>query len=243
VFVLDTNVILHDPYALFNFGDQDVCIPIRVVEEADRFKRELNEKGKNARTFARLLDGMRSFGNLAQGVPLRTAASELNSEAIESVSGTLKIYTGQIDDSIQKLVGDFNATGDSTILMIVLQLIKQGREVILVTKDVSFRVRADAYGVHCEDYQPDSTVKFEELNPGWRFFDVSSDDLERFYRKKELELTQIEQAFPNEYFVLRDESNEKNTALAKWDHEGKRMLQLHNSRVSNSAMQHMHEFC
>lgn len=225
LFVVDTNVILHDPYAIFSFGDNDVVIPIRVVEEADRFKRELNEKGKNARTFARLLDAMRKFGSLSEGVPLATAAEELNPDVISHIGGTLKIYTRSIDDEIQRLVGD-SQHSDLVILMVVLQLIKNKKPAILVTKDVAFRVLADAYGVACEDYQPDSRVKFEELNPGWRDFSVSSNDLETFFKKKELELTHLEDSYPNEYFVLRDAANEKNTALAKWDFEGKRMLPI-----------------
>ena len=69
-FVLDTNVLLHDPAALTRFEDNHVVIPIEVVEEIDRFKRDPSEKGRNARQVSRLLDELRTRGNLAEGVPL-----------------------------------------------------------------------------------------------------------------------------------------------------------------------------
>ena len=67
-FVLDTNVLLHDPLALTRFEDNDVVVPIEVVEEIDRFKRDPSEKGRNARQVSRLLDDLREKGNLAEGV-------------------------------------------------------------------------------------------------------------------------------------------------------------------------------
>ena len=70
VVVLDTNVLLHDPDAPSNFGSDRIVLPIRVVEEIDRFKRDPSEKGRNSRRVARLLDGLRQRGNLADGVPL-----------------------------------------------------------------------------------------------------------------------------------------------------------------------------
>ena len=67
-FILDTNVLLHDPKALFAFGDNDVVVPIYVIEEIDKFKRDLSELGRNARQVSRILDAYRSRGNLGEGV-------------------------------------------------------------------------------------------------------------------------------------------------------------------------------
>ncbi|RYZ70378.1 MAG: hypothetical protein EOP09_06210, partial [Proteobacteria bacterium] len=69
-FILDTNVLLFDPNAIFKFGNNDIVIPIVVVEEIDRFKREMSENGRHARLFSRLIDGMRSTGELSKGVKL-----------------------------------------------------------------------------------------------------------------------------------------------------------------------------
>src|SRR5258708_19929694 len=74
-YVLDTNVLLHDPQAIFRFEDNSVIIPIYVIEEVDQFKRESTERGRNARSIARLLDGLRGRGSLASGVPLDTGGS------------------------------------------------------------------------------------------------------------------------------------------------------------------------
>lgn len=226
-FVLDTNVILHDPNALFSFGDHHVIIPIKVIEESDKFKRELNEKGKNARAFSRMLDAMRKFGNLANGIPLQIAAAELYPNGNVSVSGNIRVFVQEISLDI---LGTFKEIdrgllGDSTILMTALELARQRKQVVLVTKDVSFRVRADAYGIQAVDYNPDDKVNIEELNVGWRELKLPQTDLESFYKKRELELNEFE-AFPCEYFVLKDENNEKNTALARWDHSTKRMLPI-----------------
>ena len=74
-YVLDTNVLLHDPHAIFKFEDNDVIIPIYVIEEVDQFKREGTERGRNARHIARLLDDLRTRGSLATGVLSRPGAS------------------------------------------------------------------------------------------------------------------------------------------------------------------------
>lgn len=71
-YVLDTNVLLHDPQALFKFADNNLIIPITVIEEIDRFKKDLNETGRNARYVSRVLDGLRRQGHLITGVKLES---------------------------------------------------------------------------------------------------------------------------------------------------------------------------
>jgi PhoH-like ATPase len=224
-FVIDTNVILHDPQSIFSFGDNIVVIPIRVIDEADKFKREMNEKGKNARTFSRLLDAMREFGNLADGVPLELAAKELTPNGRANHGGVLKVYVREIEPDLQKLLGPAGY-GDVSILAMAMALKKEGKNVILVTKDVSFRVRADAFNVPCVDYNPDNKVSIEELDPGWRDLKVPTSELENFFKKRELESPSGMEIFPHEYFVLRDEQNEKNSALARFDPEMKRLVPI-----------------
>lgn len=226
-FVIDTNVILHDPHSVFSFGDNHVIIPIKVIEEADKFKRELNEKGKNARTFSRMLDAMRKFGNLAQGVPLQLAAAEVLNGSKVHVNGDLRVFVEEISADVANHFKGVskNILGDSMILMTALELFRRKKKVVLVTKDVSFRVRADAYGIPAVDYNPDDKVNIEELDSGWREQKISAGDLETFYRKKELHLETFE-ANPQEYFVLKDENNEKNTALARWESESNKMLPI-----------------
>ena len=69
-FILDTNVLLHDPQSLFKFQDNNIIIPITVIEEVDRFKKDMNETGRNARMVSRILDSMREKGSLASGVTM-----------------------------------------------------------------------------------------------------------------------------------------------------------------------------
>src|ERR1039457_2293786 len=75
-YILDTNVLLHDPNSILSFAENSVLIPIEVIEEIDRFKRESTELGQNARTVSRMLDGYRDEGHLSEGVKLPTRSEE-----------------------------------------------------------------------------------------------------------------------------------------------------------------------
>jgi len=91
-FVLDTNVLIHDPRAIFQFADNEVVIPIFVLEEVDQFKKEASERGRNAREVARLLDGLREQGGrLSDGIALPDGGGRLRvASAARSVSTTLR---------------------------------------------------------------------------------------------------------------------------------------------------------
>ena len=145
-YILDTNVVLHDPNALLNFADNHVLIPIEVIEEIDRFKRESSELGQNARTVSRMLDGFRGEGSLSEGVSLPNG-------------GKLKI-------TFQKNGGS-PANGDSHILnsssvdnrilafAASVQKAQPKNPTILVSKDINLRIKADALGLLAEDYETD----------------------------------------------------------------------------------------
>jgi PhoH-like ATPase len=225
-FILDTNVLLHDPNALFVFGDNTVVIPITVIEEVDKFKRDLNEIGKNARAFSRMLDVMRQFGSLSNGVPLQIAAQEIFPGQKKTVQGDLRVIVRDPSAEVERMFR-MAESNDSTILMTALDLARAGKKVVLVTKDVNFRVRADVYGIVSVDYQNEVKVDIDELYTGEREIKVSADDLQNFYKKRELIITEWDQKpHPHEYFVLRDQDNEKNTALAKWDSVGEKIVPI-----------------
>ncbi len=224
-FVLDTNVILHDPEALFVFGNTTVVIPIKVLEEVDKFKRDLNETGKNARQFCRLLDALRQFGSLSKGVPLQVAVDVIYPRHKKSVQGELRILTRDMlaeSESMFKTEG----SSDLQILAAAIDLAKQHKKVVLVTKDVNFRVRADVYGITAVDYESDVDVSIDELYMGWRELKLSSDDVQNFFKKRELSLESLEDAHPNEYFLLKDRDNEKNTALGRWEYQQKKIVPI-----------------
>ncbi len=134
IFVLDTNVLLHDPRAIFSFEDNDVVIPIVVIEELDKFKKGIDEIGRNARQVSRILDEYRQKGKLSQGVPLEGG-------------GNLRVELNH--QSPEYLPNELIATkADNRILATALNLKHDDLPVILVTKDTNLRIKADALGMH-----------------------------------------------------------------------------------------------
>lgn len=151
-FILDTNVLLHDPKALFAFEENDVVLPIYVIEEIDKFKRDLSELGRSARGVSRALDVLRASGNLAHGVELPTG-------------GSLRVA---FTDAM--LAGSFTTSGhevDSRIIQVALEVQQNTpeRPTVLVSKDVNLRIRADALGLSAADYEHDRT-RIDELYTG-----------------------------------------------------------------------------
>jgi PhoH-like ATPase len=141
-YVLDTNVLLHDPQAILKFADNDVVISIAVIEEIDRFKKELNETGRNARLVSKYIDDLRSKGSLAKGVKLPDA-------------GTLFVDIGVDGSGIFPIPK--NTVADEIILACALRRQKANKDspVVFITKDTNLRILADALGLQAVDY--DST--------------------------------------------------------------------------------------
>ena len=200
-FVLDTNVLLHDPNAMFAFEDNNVVIPIYVVEEIDNFKKELSELGRSAREISRNLDELRNEGSLSEGVELDNG-------------GLLRVVTTsiQLPPEISSDRGQ-----DSRILATALQLQKESKtdEVVFITKDTNLRIRADAVGIATENYEPERT-EIDKLYEGFFTFDVPSADIDKFYSDGYLKLPDPYFS-PNEFAVLRDEINPSHTALGRID--------------------------
>ena len=167
-YILDTNVLLHDPQALFHFEDNDLAIPITVIEEIDRFKKDQNETGRNARQISRMLDGFRKKAHLVEGVPLEKG-------------GTLKVelFTEQ---TFKRLPPELRVDrGDNRILAVAMDLkARCNCPVVFVTKDTNLRIKADAVGLLAEDYESDK-VSIEELYSGTAQLTVDKDEVDRFY--------------------------------------------------------------
>lgn len=200
-FVLDTNVLLHEPNAIFRFDDNEVVLPIYVVEELDQFKKDQSNLGRNARECSRLLDGLRANGRLSDGVDLPDA-------------GRLKVAFVRGPDPDETVFARQHVY-DNLILRCALeqQTEQPGRQVILITKDTNLRIRADAAGLVSQDYDP-GQIEVSDLYVGHRELDVPAELVEEAYgggaeADPELELA------PNEYVLLRDLSNPSHTALAR----------------------------
>ena len=210
-YILDTNVLLHDPNSLLNFNDNNVMIPIEVIEEIDRFKRESTELGQNARTVSRMLDGFRGEGSLSEGVKLPNG-------------GKLKIaykHGGNGDN------GYAAKSVDDRILSFAATLQKTHPKIpaIMVSKDINLRIKADALGLQAEDYENDR-VFIKDLYTGMIDITVPPEKLASFRANGELELNGGKQYFPNEYCTLIDETNPKKTALTKVDATGKKLIPI-----------------
>ena len=209
-FVLDTNVLLHDPQSMFQFADNLVVVPIIVLEEIDQFKKELSDRGRSAREVCRRLDDLRKQGHhLANGVTLPSG-------------GELRVVLG----SHQAPPVLRNAhSADNMILGVALDLAKDGKEpVILVTKDVNLRIRADALGLTAEDYDVEQ-ITIEELYPGFIDLLVSSAAIASFYQDGKLSIDNLRsqaesvptQLFNNQYVLLKNREGGSQTALGRLD--------------------------
>jgi PhoH-like ATPase len=198
-FVLDTNVLLHDPNAIFKFKDNQVVIPIYVIEEIDMFKKEQSERGRNARMIGRLLDEVRADGNLANGVALKTG-------------GVLQVgFTERVLP--QHLMN--NHTQDNRILALAIDVKEKNPEAktILVTKDINLRIRADVIGLTVEDYDP-GEVDIDELYSGYTEITLDQAQMSAFYQAGSANI-ETGEYYPNQYAMLRDASGGQSTALGR----------------------------
>jgi PhoH-like ATPase len=203
-YILDTNVLLHDPNSLQNFADNHVLIPIEVIEEIDRFKRESTELGQHARTVSRMLDGLRAGGRLSEGVKLPNG-------------GRLKIIYEAGSNGTPEPALQFNgSTVDNRILALALKLKKRHPKIptVLVSKDINLRIKADALELQAEDYETDR-VYIKDLYTGMVEIILPTDKLAALRANGELDLDGGPKYFPNEYCTLADETNPKRTVLAR----------------------------
>src|SRR5688572_30759720 len=200
-FILDTNVLLHDPNAIYGLGDNNVVIPIYCIEEVDNFKRDLSELGRNARTVSRHLDAFRAKGSLAAGIDMDTG-------------GQLRVLftQRQIPSELQN-----SHLIDNRILAVALDVrdSEPDKKAIFVTKDTNLRIRADALGMPAEDFDTER-VELSELYSGVRELTVPKEQVDLYYQSGELEPADSNGFAPNEYVLLKDESNPSHTALGKY---------------------------
>ena len=203
IFILDTNVLLNDPNSIFAFQDNDVIIPITCIEEIDKFKRDQNERGRNARTISRHLDNLRknSDHGLAEGVKL-------------DGGGMLKI------DLTHEALKDFiyrngELTNDDRILAVALYFrnIHTDAPVIFLTRDTNLRIRADAMGIQAEDYYSDYT-DIDTLYPGVKEIFTSARTIEKLYKEGTIDLLS-EDLLCNEYVLLRNEQDPIHTGIGR----------------------------
>ncbi len=220
IYVLDTNVLLHDPHSIFSFDDNDVIIPAVVLEEVDSKKRNMDEVGKNARYVSKVIDSFRRTGRLHEGVPLETGGKlriELNHRSFHQLQ---KVF-------VEK-------TNDNRILAVAKNLSLEeeakngGKQVILVSKDVLVRVKADVLGLQAEDYLSDRVVEMERIYTGFNECYINTEVLGKFYEKQELPVSEIANHpfYPNQFLLMKDALNSSSSALGIVDATGKKVKKL-----------------
>ncbi len=215
-YILDTNVLLHDPNSLLNFKENNVLIPIEVLEEIDRFKKQSSDLGQNARTVSRTLDALRNSGRLSEGVKLENG-------------GTLRIIFRRREDKDLVLpFGDENVDNRIVALALGIQRANQ-MPTVLVTKDINLRIKADALGLQAEDYETDR-VLLKDLYTGMFEKTVPSDQIVHLRAHGELDLPSGVKSGANQYCTLLDETNPKRAVLTKVDPTGKKLIPIIDSK-------------
>lgn len=196
VYVLDTNVLLDDPKAIFTFEEHDVVIPMTVIEEVDQFKKQLNELGRNARTISRYLDKLRERGSLREGVKLRGG-------------GCLKVRSVARDVGKPPYWGPDN--NDNRILqMALMEHEERGDETVvtMVTRDTNMRLKCDALGVPSEDYQG-GMIRVDTEFSGVREITVEGSWIDALYEHGEGSADEFADLHPNECVILKEEEGRK----------------------------------
>ncbi|MCX8131629.1 MAG: PhoH family protein [Clostridia bacterium] len=213
-FVLDTNVLLQTPFALYSFEDNIIILPEVVLEELDRFKRDNTELGANARHVARIIDALRVKGNLNEGVELENGSIlriEMNYNHVELPSSWSE------------------SNNDNRILQVCKGLMEKGEKVYLVTKDIFERIKADIIGVIAQDFFAEQVPTFDEQYKGRVDVYTSEEKLNEFYSKGKIKPEDIYsfssdsgekidiKLVTNQFLIVHSCSNDKHTALGRFD--------------------------
>lgn len=214
-------MLLHDPRAIFAFDEHEVVIPAVVLEEIDTKKRNADELGRNARGVSRLLDGLRETGRLHDGVPLEGGGRikvELNHRSFIKV---------------QEMFGE--VTNDNRILAVALNYhleqkeLPDPRPVVLVSKDVLVRIKADVLGLTAQDYLSDRTVGPSDLYGGYSTIKVHPSIIDEFYTYRSLPVKLLGlhySLYPHEFVILKDEMGSGKSALLKLNEDASRLEPL-----------------
>lgn len=198
-FVVDTNVLLHDPEAFMKFERNEVLIPVTVLEELDKMKRIPGELGRNARHVFRMLDSLHSQGegDLHKGISLSNGSIvriELDLKPDDNYAYSLSI-------------------NDNKIIFTAFALQKAGKRVVFVSKDFAARIKAEAIGIEAEDYE-NLKFAYDSIYHGVRKVEVEKHDIDLFYKDGWMEDKKLNPK-PNEYFIMT--SPENSSAVGKHD--------------------------
>jgi PhoH-like ATPase len=208
-FVLDTNILLSDPEALRSFQDNDVVLPLIVVEELDRFKDKQDDVGKNAREISRqLIDYVRQNKNdVKKGIPLGKGMGKLKVLSQKDLENNVIIVIPELDQS----------KGDNKIVQFCLEYKQKfsDEKLVLVTRDLLLRIKAISVGIDCEDYRKLSKELVQSMNmpateeefyTGVQTFQITKEDMDEIYAQQDdkVILSEAEEKglYPNQFVVF-----------------------------------------
>lgn len=235
-FVLDTNVLLHDPDALFAFEEHNVVIPFAVLEEIDTFKKGNNDIARSARSCIRHLDRLREKGRLIDGVPWGPQDAE---EAHEGESADDVLHDGHGDgptgvirievDDLERPDALRDDKPDNRIIAVAWRAADRGERAVFVSKDINARIKADALGLQAEDYE-NKKIDASRLYTGYLRIDAPGAVIDELYRERMLPVAKLTDALTfangdgkpsvrkvetNQFVLLHDREDESHSGLAR----------------------------
>jgi len=213
-YVLDTNVLVHDTNSIFSFEDNEVVLPIYVIEEIDKLKKEQTDVGRAARQVARNIDKLREKGTISNWIEMDNG-------------GKIRVETrGDVRELPDALRRDLM---DNRILAVAQKIKEENKdkEVIMVSKDINLRIKSDALGIEVQDYETDA-VNILDLYNGELEIVVKEEMLNKFYEIGHIKYDEVlkVEPYPNEFIVLTSEIDDKKKALAIYNQKRKRIQKL-----------------
>ena len=212
-FILDTNVLLHSAGSIESFQENNVVIPMAVIEELDKFKKYQDELGRNARQVIRLLDQLRETGKLGKGVSLKKVS--------KIASGKLFVLTAaSFDSELGSAMREvFNSdlgtdSPDNRILRVAFALSRMLKQVVFISKDINLRLKADALGIKVMDFEREK-IDYNALYNGFRPIETNAEFIEEFQANKVTDGRSFN-LHPNEFVFFQDTENPKNNALGRF---------------------------
>jgi len=212
-FVLDTNVLLHNANSIFKFAEHEVVIPLAVIEELDTFKKNNDERGRNARQVTRALDRLRAQGALFEGVVWNDQGGAIR---VARCNGS-RDFALDLDKA------------DNRILAVAQELHQSGKRTVFISKDINARVKSDALGIPAEDFEHDH-IAADFLHAGYIVMKVPGEIIDELYDERQLRIERLAE-FPahtpdyahtvavepvaNQFILLIDELDEHHTGLAR----------------------------
>tara|TARA_R100000234_G_C4985417_1_gene172986 strand:+ start:58 stop:1368 length:1311 start_codon:yes stop_codon:yes gene_type:complete len=215
IYVIDTSVYLTDASCIYSFGNNDIVIPLKVLEEIDKHKKRQDGVGSNARRIIRILDELRAKGNLQKGVRIEKGKGILRVKGYHPLTELPSDLNPSIPDNI--IIGAALTEGMES----------PTRKIIVVSKDVNMRVICDSVGIAAEDYKAEKVLdKDSELYTG--FMTVLLDDqvIDQFYAGEDIFLEDVN-PYANEFVMLVSNANEKKSALARYINPHVPLVKVH----------------